>query len=132
MHHTEAMTPKFCFSGGFCSTENLVFTNERKELFHDMWDILRHSKITSWKERVVCLHHTGQLGWGEISAPSLPCQVYHSFPVSPGSGRRVLSRRSRGPRVKTINTQARFLFPPPGLGCPLLLSPPCVRQQLCD
>ena len=61
MHHTEAITPKFCFSGGFCSTENLVFTNERKELFHDMWDILTHSKITSWKKRVVYLPHTGQL-----------------------------------------------------------------------
>lgn len=72
IHHTKAMAPEFCFSGGFCSTENLVFTNERKQLFHDVREILKHSEIASGKKRAVRLPHSGQSRDGVTFRPSLP------------------------------------------------------------
>lgn len=128
IHHTKAMAPEFCFSGGFCSTEKLVFTNERKQLFHDVQEILKHSEIASWKKRVVRLPHTGQFwGWGDISALPSHARSITPFPLLP-----VPEEEVRGPRVKIINIQARsFLFPSLGLGSSLLLSPPPIRQP-CD
>lgn len=52
-----------------------------------------------------------------------------AFPVSPSPRRGAGSRRSGGPGVKIINIQARsFFFPSLGLGSPLSLSPPPIRQ----